>query len=110
MNNNSLPLERAKTCSRAKKILRNILSLIANSIPMSMGMRAGLYRKIGVNVGKDCLLGQITVDGIYPEDVHIGDGCTITKGVVLLTHFYDTKILTNMPITVGLLKLGIAVT
>lgn len=97
---------RAKRRNLLSRSFRLLLSLIANSIPMSMGMRAGLYRKIGVNVGKDCLLGQITVDGIYPEDVHIGDGCTITKGVVLLTHFYDTKNLDEHAYYRGTIEIG----
>lgn len=97
---------RAGRGSKFNKIKRTLLSLIANTLPMSMAMRAKVYKNIGVNVGKDCLLGQLNVDGIYPEDIFIGEGCTITKGVVLLTHFYDTKMLNEHAYYRGQIKIG----
>lgn len=48
---------------------------------------------IGLKIGKGCAMGSISADSIHPEDIIIGDKCTITKGVVMLTHFYNTKIL-----------------
>lgn len=30
-------------------------------------------------------------DGIYPNLIEIGEGCVITSGVHILTHFFNTK-------------------
>lgn len=88
------------------KIKKIILFAIANNVPMSMRLRAKLYRLTGAQIGKDCLLGPLCMDSIYPEDIEIGDNCTITKGVVLLTHFYDTKILSEHAYYRGSIKIG----
>lgn len=54
-----------------------------------MSLKAKLYRLMGMKMGKGALIGRIIIDGIHPEDIYIGNGTTITRGTVLLTHFYD---------------------
>lgn len=88
------------------KIKTALLLFIADRVPMSMYSRAQIYRRCGARIGKDCLIGPLTLDAIHPEDVIIGDGCTVTKGVVLLTHFYDTSILNEHAYTRGILRIG----
>lgn len=104
--NNQTTLERAARGGLFTKLKIFMISFLANNFPMSMATRAKFYKRLGVKVGKDCLLGQIIVDGIHPEDIIIGDGCTITKGVVMLTHFYDTNNLTEHAYTRGRIKIG----
>lgn len=89
--NNQAPVGRASKGGVVVKLKKVVYNFLANSIPMSMYTRAKIYRRLGAKIGKDCLLGKVSIDGIYPQDVVIGDGCTITTGTVLLTHFYDTK-------------------
>lgn len=33
----------------------------------------------------------VQFDGIYPNLIEIGEGCVITTGTVILSHFYNTK-------------------
>lgn len=46
------------------------------------------------------------MDSLHPEDVHIGVGTVIANGCILLTHFYDTKILNEHAFYRGKLFIG----
>jgi len=104
--NNQIAVKRAARGGVWTKLKLILVSFAVNNVPMSMAFRAKLYKQLGVRIGTDCLIGQIDVDGIHPEDIIIGDGCTITKGVVLLTHFYDTKTLSEHSYIRGCIKIG----
>lgn len=48
--------------------------------------------KGGVKIGKRCFIGSnVGFDGIYPNLIEIGEGCVITSGTRILSHFYNTK-------------------
>lgn len=56
-------------------------------------MRVKLLRLAGVHIGKYCFIGHhVLFDDLYPENIYIGDGTTITTGTKILTHFYSPKI------------------
>jgi acetyltransferase-like isoleucine patch superfamily enzyme len=40
---------------------------------------------------------NVTIDGIYPNNVSIGKRCIITAGTKILTHFLDTEQLSDNP-------------
>ena len=44
------------------------------------------FRKRGTKIGKNVTMYGVTIDGLYPEMIEIGDNCVITGGVKLLAH------------------------
>ena len=54
-------------------------------------LRIRLLRLCGVHIGRDCFVGQFVLfDDLYPQNIFIGDGTSITAGTKILTHFKDT--------------------
>ena len=51
-------------------------------------------------------LGTVQMDSLHPEDVHIGKGTAIANGVILLTHFYNPRILNEHAFDRGKLMIG----
>lgn len=47
----------------------------------------------GVNVGTKCdFIGKdVNFDTVAPEKIYIGDGCVITTGTIILTHYLNTQ-------------------
>ncbi len=41
--------------------------------------------------GRSYIGSNVIFDGIYPNLIEIGEGCVITTGTVILSHFYNTK-------------------
>lgn len=69
------------------KIARNWVILAPLSARF---LRPMLHRWRGVKVGKDVFIGlEVMFDSVYPERIHIGDGCIITNRVQLLAHNRD---------------------
>jgi acetyltransferase-like isoleucine patch superfamily enzyme len=64
---------------------------IAQHIPMTQAVRPLFYSMAGVDIGKRVYMGGIRFDTWFPQGIHIGSGCTITDGCVLLSHFYDVE-------------------
>lgn len=55
-------------------------------------LRPILHRWRGVQVGKEVFIGiEVMFDSVYPEKIHIGDGCIITNRVQILAHNRDLK-------------------
>lgn len=47
--------------------------------------------KWGVKFSGRCFIGSnVRFDGIYPDLIEIGEGCVITSGTRILSHFYNT--------------------
>jgi acetyltransferase-like isoleucine patch superfamily enzyme len=84
-------MEYIKRTYSLKRIIRMILFLIAK-LPMSGYMRCKIYRLAGVDIerGKG-RCGIVQFDTVHPENIHIGKGCEIVDGCVLLSHFYDVS-------------------
>lgn len=76
-----------------KRILNTLLQVLAKKQLISGKYRAKLQSWRGVNFTdvSSVFLGEnVTIDGIYPQNVHIGKRCIITAGTKILTHFLDT--------------------
>lgn len=85
-------LNRAKYNHSLFRYLRIFMFWFCNAVPFSRFMRAKVYRILGCSIEKGIVqLGAVSIDSLHPEDVYIGRGSIITGGVVLLTHFYDSK-------------------
>ncbi len=55
-------------------------------------VRCFCYKIGGVNIKGRCFIGSnVQFDGIYPNLIDIEEGCIITSGVHILTHFFNTK-------------------
>jgi acetyltransferase-like isoleucine patch superfamily enzyme len=71
------------------KMARSWVVLIPAPLAGRM-IRAQLHRWRGVKVGKNVFIGiEVMFDSVYPERIHIGNGCIITNNVQLLAHNRD---------------------
>ncbi len=69
------------------KIARNSVLLAPLNARM---LRPKLHKWRGVDMGKNVFIGiEVMFDSVYPEKIHIGDGCIITNRVHLLAHNRD---------------------
>jgi len=74
-------------------MLRNVLTRfihkIAFVIPGGGSLRPWLHRICGATIGHHVWIAQfVYIDDLHPEDVHIGDNCTIGLRTSIFTHFY----------------------
>ena len=74
-------------------MLRNVLTRLIHKIAFVMpgggSFRPWLHRKCGASIGKHVWISQLVyIDDLHPEDVHIGDNCTIGLRTSIFTHFY----------------------
>ena len=88
----------AERITSFRRIINKLLHFLAKSSLIPGKYRAILQKYRGVNFidvtsvffGED-----VTIDGIYPQNVFIGKRCIITSGVKILTHFIDTERLSD---------------
>lgn len=67
-------------------VRRVALDKLANVCP-SMDMRAELYRRIGITIGKDVFIGEgVLFDKLYPEMIEIGDHTAIGARTIITAH------------------------
>jgi acetyltransferase-like isoleucine patch superfamily enzyme len=68
------------------KTLGRLLRILAWLAPVYQ-FRSSVYRKCGVNVGKNVYIGfLVMMDGEYPEYIKIGDEASIGPGVTIMAH------------------------
>lgn len=74
-------------------IIHFLRCFIENCLFISGFQRARLFKMIGYkNIGQDVFIGtNVYLDEVNPLGIHIGNNCTLTRGGVYLTHYYDTK-------------------
>lgn len=77
-----------------RRILNKFLQVLAKKQLISGKRRAKIQSWRGVNFTdvNTVFFGEnVTIDGLYPQNVHIGRRCIITAGTKILTHFLDTE-------------------
>jgi acetyltransferase-like isoleucine patch superfamily enzyme len=71
-------------------VLGRILAKVAFVAPGGNSLRPSLQRLRGVAVGSNVWIGQLVyIDEIHPEDITIGDNCTIGIRTSIISHFYS---------------------
>ena len=60
------------------------------SLPMMPRHRAKVLKLGGVDIkGKAMIYGNVGIDTVAPERIHIGNNTAITSGAKILTHYLD---------------------
>ena len=73
------------------RIWRKVYMVVAKLSLLSSAIRVKCYKMGGVK-GK-CFIGSnVQFDGIYPNFIESGEGCVITSGTIILSHFIIQKI------------------
>ncbi len=87
-----------------KRIGRSILLRLQSSNFIPSKLRLKIVKLGGVNVGRPCFLGSgIGFDTLRPDLISIGEGCCITSGVKIISHFLDPDedIMYYAPVEIG---------
>lgn len=70
-------------------VIGRILHKLAFVIPGGFSIRPSIHRLRGAKIGKNVWIAQLVyLDEVHPEDVTIGDNCTIGARTSIFTHFY----------------------
>lgn len=70
-------------------LLNRILHKLAFVVPGGFSLRPWLHRVRGATIGKNVWISQLVyIDELHPENVFIGDNCTIGLRTSIFTHFY----------------------
>lgn len=87
--NPSLGIETKRVEPSLKLIINKIFLTIQRSRYMPRVLRIKILKMVGVKIGNNCnIADNITLDGIHPEWIEIGNDVHITSGVKILTHFF----------------------
>ena len=81
-----------------RRLINKLLQSIARSSLLSGRIRVRLQAMRGVNFKntRTTFIGDnVSFDGIYPQNVFVGDRCLIAAGTRILTHFMDTENLSD---------------
>lgn len=77
------------------KRIKSLLFLSLSNLPMpGHNIRPVFVKMGGVNLckPKTCYIGKnVQFDTVAPERIHIGERCVITTGVLILTHYQNSK-------------------
>lgn len=78
-----------------RRVFGKLFQLLARKVPlMPTRGRVILQRFHGVNFvdWRKVFIGEdVTFDDLYPGEIQVGRGVLITTGVIILTHYLDTK-------------------
>lgn len=73
----------------ARCLLGRVLHKLAFVVPGGFSLRPWLHRLRGATIGKNVWISQLVyIDELHPENVFIGDNCTIGLRTSVFTHFY----------------------
>jgi acetyltransferase-like isoleucine patch superfamily enzyme len=71
------------------KLARNAVIIVPAPLSARL-LRPLIHKWRGVKMGKNVFIGiEVMFDSVYPERIHIGDGCIITNRVQILAHNRD---------------------
>lgn len=74
---------------RLPNFLGRLFSRIASVAPGGASLRPWLHRLRGAKIGKNVWISQfVYLDELHPENISIGDNCTIGIRTTILCHFY----------------------
>lgn len=74
---------------RLPNTLGRLIHKLAFILPGGGTLRPWLHRLRGVTIGANPWIGQLVfIDELHPEDLTIGDNCTIGLRTSIFTHFY----------------------
>jgi acetyltransferase-like isoleucine patch superfamily enzyme len=74
---------------KAGKFTARLLHKIAYLAPGGDTLRVWLHRARGVRMGRNVWIGQfVYIDELHPDQLSIGDNCTIGLRTSIFTHFY----------------------
>lgn len=66
--------------------------VISHQSLLPPNLRSKMLKLGGVKLRGRCFIGSnVLFDGIYPNLIEIGEGCIITSGTHILSHFFDTN-------------------
>ena len=72
-----------------RNVFGRLIHRVAFVIPGGGSFRPWLHRLRGANIGRNVWIAQLVyIDELHPEDVTIGDNCTIGLRTSIFTHFY----------------------
>lgn len=78
-----------------RRVVGKLCQLLARRMPLIPAKgRVFLQRLHGVNFvdWRTVFIGEdVTFDDLYPDDIQVGRGVLITTGVIILTHYLDTR-------------------
>ncbi|WP_101542778.1 acyltransferase [Bacteroides cutis] len=75
-----------------QRILRKLLLTLSVSPIFTGNFRCKILKWAGVNIGGQSFIGaNVIIDTLHPELISIGQGCVITSGTCILSHFYSTQ-------------------
>ncbi|HEX9708601.1 MAG TPA: acetyltransferase [Candidatus Thermoplasmatota archaeon] len=90
-----------KTVPRRKVYRNYLLMRLARATP-SLALKNWLYRRMGMQVGKNVSVGlEVTVDIFFPELIAIDDDVIIGYGATLLAHEYLQREYRVGPLFIG---------
>jgi acetyltransferase-like isoleucine patch superfamily enzyme len=70
-------------------LLTRLIHKTAFVIPGGGSVRPWLHRLCGAAIGEHVFIAQLVyIDDLHPEDISIGDNCTIGLRTSIFTHFY----------------------
>ena len=81
-----------------RRLFNNLLHSISKSAMISSKIRVFIHSLRGVkfeNMNTVFIGEDVIIDKMNPQNVKIGDRCLISAGVKILTHYVDTKNLSN---------------
>lgn len=82
--------ETATTKVSPRRFVRKIFLVLQESRWIPSKIRVPLLKLGGVKINPPCFIGSnVSFDSLRPELITIGEGCCITSGVKIISHFFD---------------------